>query len=335
MAAAPVRKKAQKEIIIGSDSDYDLSDDDAPYVPSRAASESSDSVAADDEAVGASRSPSPSPSPSRSPSPAGNRPSPRTAGRAYARARAADAGADDDANVDSDDGSDSDLDERANHRAVNLQLIKVLKRMADKLDRDETRAAAGPPPTPAGPAPPAAAEPAGIDKFVPRVGQTKFGEWRAPVFKACLKVHIVNLHNEVEYQHVIAPTLTALRWTPSPGVSPASLRAALKAFKPAVQNIKRESLSFIKLAFRDGYLLRVPGLVHRTIPNAEEAPELARIAKREQLPFMDDLIGPIGPGFALEDDERFMFKFMAGRGTGPNAGRVVACGNPTASALPL
>ena len=138
---------------------------------------------------------------------------------------------------------------------------------------------------------------------------------------------ILNIANELEYADVVQPTLQALNWT-GPGFSPASLRP----FKLATQNIRRETHAGIVTNFRDGYMLRAPNLVYRVIPNAKQSPELAKAAKTEHVTVFETYAGPLGPGFTLDGDDRFNFFFHAGRGTGVNAGRVVACSNPTVRA---
>ena len=266
-------------------------------------------------------------------------------GRAYERARKADAAADargaGDNDADSNDGSGDDSDDgsddgsgdgnRAAFVKAMLQTsratLKVLKSLDKKLDNGPNAAGAPPAPPPApGPAPGPVPPPAD-DKFTPTLGQKTFGAWRAPVFLAQKKVTILNIANELEYADMVTPTLQALKWTGA-GYSPISLRP----FKTATQNIRREVHSSITTDFRDGYMLREPNLVYRIMPNAKQSPELARAAKTEHVPLFEKYAGPLGPGFTLDGDNKFMFYFHASRGTGVNAGRAVACGNSTVRA---
>ena len=118
----------------------------------------------------------------------------------------------------------------------------------------------------------------------------------------------------------LTPTRTLTRYTP----------ASLRPYKTEVQKIRREAHSYIVTSCRDSYLLLDPDVIHRVKPNAKKAAELALRAKAEHMPMFDKLIGPVGPGFVLDGNERFMWKFHASKGTTvPYRNRVVACGNPT------
>ena len=54
-----------------------------------------------------------------------------------------------------------------------------------------------------------------------------------------------------------------------------------------------------------------------------------------QLALFDRLSGPVASGFDLRDEDRYNFNFCSARGTGENAGRLVAVGNPTVSTAAL
>ena len=43
----------------------------------------------------------------------------------------------------------------------------------------------------------------------------------------------------------------------------------------------------------------------------------------------DSLVGPFSDAFTLDGDQKYMYKFHAARGTGRNAGHLVALGDPT------
>ena len=246
-------------------------------------------------------------------------------GRAYQQAREQDA-ADDEGAGEEGEEDEATMDDRAIRIATLKQQKQNNQTMKELLNFFRNGGAPAAPAAPAAHAAHAAhAAPPGAganDIFVPMIGQRSFGQlWRGRVVNHVLRVTILRISDELEFQDVAPGAMIALGWQGRPA-------ACLKPFRTAVQNIRRDVHSDLVTTLRDQYMLHMPNIIHRAMPNANKAPVLAQYAKSEHLGLFDELIGPYGNGFTLDGADRYMFKFHAAMGTGVNAGRLVACGNP-------